>query len=137
MVSEFPTNATEGFPTKETLLNEAREFVKESNIQLARLHRSALMAKAALGPLVNRGDFEDYDEARLNVWEDAFDRLEAIVRASVPDLSDTRALNEIHKLLDGVEWSPDTLDGISGLVERTGRPIRDIEDLVGQMYPNI
>lgn len=61
----------------EILLIEAKGFVRESNVALARLHRNAL--EVGLGE--QRGDFEDYDEARLNVWEDAYDRLEAIANA--------------------------------------------------------
>lgn len=42
--------------------------------------------------------------------------------------SDTEALNKIHRLLDAVEWSPDTLELIALAVEKTGRPIRDLDE---------
>ena len=51
---------------------------------------------------------------------------EGQVRSKHPD---TVAMDKIHMLLDGVEWSPDTLDEIARLVEATGRLIRDPEEV--------
>lgn len=41
---------------------------------------------------------------------------------------DRAAMNTIHKLLDGVEWSADTLDEIARAVLVTGREIRSPEE---------
>jgi hypothetical protein len=38
---------------------------------------------------------------------------------------DQAALNMIHRLMDGKEWSLDTLDEIANLILTTGRKIRE------------
>jgi hypothetical protein len=43
-------------------------------------------------------------------------------------MTDTEAMALIHRALDGVEWSADTLDEIARIVERTGRVIRNSDD---------
>lgn len=35
------------------------------------------------------------------------------------------ALDQIAALLDGVEWTPDTLDAIATIIVATGREVRD------------
>ena len=42
--------------------------------------------------------------------------------------TDTEAMDRIHKYLDGVEWTPDTLDQIFGEVLATGRYVRDPDE---------
>lgn len=44
-------------------------------------------------------------------------------------MSDWKALNEIHDLMDGREWNVDTLNSIAEIVRQTGREIRDVEDV--------
>jgi len=44
-------------------------------------------------------------------------------------LSAAEALTAIRRLLDGQQWSPDTLDEIARLVRATGRQIHDLDDL--------
>lgn len=41
---------------------------------------------------------------------------------------DSEALDRIHKLLDGREWSADTLDAIADVVRSTGRVIREPQE---------
>ena len=36
------------------------------------------------------------------------------------------ALLAIQELLDGVEWTPDTLDNIAAILEQAGYRVRDI-----------
>lgn len=36
------------------------------------------------------------------------------------------ALNLIHDLLDGVEWTPETLNRIAEIMNSAGYPIRDL-----------
>ncbi len=47
----------------------------------------------------------------------------------MPRLDDHTAIEVICKLLDGVEWSPTTLDAIAETVRSTGRPVRDISEV--------
>jgi hypothetical protein len=47
----------------------------------------------------------------------------------VVSLTDTEAVDQIHKLMDGLEWSADTLDEMARLVELTGRLIQDPNDI--------
>lgn len=42
-----------------------------------------------------------------------------------PAAAAENALDAIHAELDGIEWSPDTLDRIAYIVESTGRALRD------------
>jgi hypothetical protein len=51
------------------------------------------------------------------------------------DTSDKDAMDAIHRLLDGREWSPDTLDEIANIVRQTGREVRDSGEL-DCAYPN-
>ena len=44
--------------------------------------------------------------------------------------TDTEAIDQIHRLLDGEEWESQTLEDIARLVELTGRIIRDPNDEV-------
>ena len=44
--------------------------------------------------------------------------------------TDTEAIDQIHRLLDGEEWESQTLEDIARLVELTGRIIRDPNDKV-------
>ena len=46
-------------------------------------------------------------------------------------LSDTEALNRIHECLNGLEWSPDTLEAIAALIEATYRDSLDCPALAG------
>ena len=46
--------------------------------------------------------------------------------------TDTEAIDQIHRLLDGEEWEPQTLEDIARLVELTGRIIRDPNDEVAE-----
>lgn len=39
------------------------------------------------------------------------------------------ALDQIALLLDGTEWSPDTLEGIANIIRGTGRVVRDPDDV--------
>lgn len=39
-----------------------------------------------------------------------------------------RVVDEIHALLDGKEWSADTLEAIAEVLERNGFHIRNFED---------
>jgi hypothetical protein len=43
--------------------------------------------------------------------------------------TDEQRLDAIARELDGVEWSPDTLDVIANLIRASGRQVRDIEDM--------
>lgn len=45
-----------------------------------------------------------------------------------PRLSDTEAMDAIHRVMSGVMWSPDTLDDICELVHATGRTIAPPDD---------
>jgi hypothetical protein len=45
-----------------------------------------------------------------------------------PTLGDRRILLAIQKLMDGVEWTPDTLDSIAELLNDNGYPLRDLEE---------
>jgi hypothetical protein len=40
-------------------------------------------------------------------------------------MDDTEAMNAIHALMDGTEWSADTLEEIADVVLATGRTITD------------
>ena len=44
-------------------------------------------------------------------------------------MDDHDLLLEIQQLLDGVEWTPDTLDSIAALMIASGYRIRDLEDV--------
>lgn len=46
-----------------------------------------------------------------------------------PEITASTALREIHKILDGVEWSPDTLDEIARVVIRAGYEIHDSNEV--------
>jgi len=49
----------------------------------------------------------------------------SVIKAPVAKLTDTQAMARIHELMDGTEWSADTLDLICNVVLDTGRVIRD------------
>jgi len=40
-------------------------------------------------------------------------------------MTDSEALDAIHEILDGCEWSADTLDEIAYIIRQTGRPINE------------
>ena len=42
-------------------------------------------------------------------------------------MDDTKAMDEITKIMSGQEWSPDTLDYIAEVVRETGREIKETE----------
>ena len=44
------------------------------------------------------------------------------------EVDDYTALEAIHSLLDGMEWSGDTLDQVAQVLQKTGRPVRDVLD---------
>jgi len=44
-------------------------------------------------------------------------------------MDDHTLLLAIHELLDGVEWSPDTLEQIAQLMMDSGYRIRDVDDV--------
>ena len=44
-------------------------------------------------------------------------------------ISDEVAMEKIHMLLDGEEWSPDTVMWIAQVVEFTGREINDCNEV--------
>jgi hypothetical protein len=43
-------------------------------------------------------------------------------------MTDHDAMLAIQELLDGVEWSPNTLSEVAWILERAGYRVRDIED---------
>lgn len=43
--------------------------------------------------------------------------------------TDTEAMNRIHALMDGQEWSLDTLQDIAEVVQLTGRVIREPHEM--------
>ena len=43
-------------------------------------------------------------------------------------MTDHNALHRIQELLDGVEWTPDTLEAIADIVREAGYKVRDLED---------
>jgi hypothetical protein len=43
--------------------------------------------------------------------------------------SDHNALLAIQELLDGVEWTPDTLDNIAEILTRAGYRVRDLNEV--------
>lgn len=43
-------------------------------------------------------------------------------------MSNDDALLAIQELLDGVEWTPDTLDEIARIMREAGYRIRDLDD---------
>ena len=43
-------------------------------------------------------------------------------------MTDHNALLRIQELLDGVEWTPDTLEAIADIVREAGYKVRDLED---------
>jgi uncharacterized membrane protein len=43
-----------------------------------------------------------------------------------------KIINDIHALLDGKEWSPDTLDRISGILLNAGYKIRSPERIASE-----
>lgn len=40
-------------------------------------------------------------------------------------MDDHQIVRAIQKLMDGVEWSPDTLDSIADLLNENGYPLRE------------
>ena len=44
-------------------------------------------------------------------------------------MNDHEALLAIQELMDGVEWSPDTLDEIAAVMRRAGYRIRDTDGI--------
>lgn len=44
-------------------------------------------------------------------------------------MNDSQTLWAIRDLMDGQEWTPDTLNQIADLVRATGRDIRDTEEI--------
>jgi hypothetical protein len=45
-------------------------------------------------------------------------------------ITETAALAAIQAVLDGVEWTPDSLDAIATILVEAGYPVRDIIDEV-------
>lgn len=43
-------------------------------------------------------------------------------------IGDERAMTLIHEVMNGEEWSPDTLDAIAEIVRLTGREIADCNE---------
>jgi hypothetical protein len=43
-------------------------------------------------------------------------------------MSPHEALMAIRELMDGVEWTPDTLDKIAQILNRTGYTVRDLNE---------
>jgi hypothetical protein len=44
-------------------------------------------------------------------------------------MTDHEIVVAIHKLLDGVEWTPDTLQTIATILNEAGYSIRDLNDV--------
>lgn len=68
----------------------------------------------------------DCEVARVEDRHDSSVKAEEESRAAseAPALwSDAEAMNAIHRIMSGVEWSPDTLDEIGLVVEWSGREI--------------
>ena len=42
--------------------------------------------------------------------------------------ADSEALHSIHALMDGTEWSADTLQDIAAVLKRAGLPVREPAD---------
>lgn len=51
--------------------------------------------------------------------------------ASARRITDAEAIRQIHAVLDGTEWDPDTFNFIAGVIEATGREIREPGDTDG------
>lgn len=43
-------------------------------------------------------------------------------------MNDNEALLEIQELMDGVEWTPSTLDEIANILQQAGYRVRDIDE---------
>lgn len=44
------------------------------------------------------------------------------------------ALDQIADQLDGVEWTPDTLDAIATIIVATGRQVRDPSEMLASCF---
>lgn len=44
-------------------------------------------------------------------------------------MTDSQAMEAIHALLDGVEWTQDTIENVAGFVQATGREIRPPQEV--------
>ena len=44
------------------------------------------------------------------------------------NMSDNEIVLAIEELLDGTEWTPDTLDQIAALLQANGYRVRDLDD---------
>jgi hypothetical protein len=50
------------------------------------------------------------------------------VREGLGRLTKAQALDRIHELLDGQEWSPETISEIADVLRRAGLEVHDVED---------
>ena len=60
------------------------------------------------------------------MWARVVGRSTASADMDKREITDQEAMEAIHALLSGKEWTSETLDMIAALVRLTGRAIRDI-----------
>jgi hypothetical protein len=69
-------------------------------------------------------DDEDY------CWEEGLASANSVLDLDPRKIEDEDAVAEIHKVMDGKEWTPDTLDYIADVIRLTGRDIRDCNEVI-------
>jgi hypothetical protein len=57
---------------------------------------------------------------------------EIVIGEPDDELGEVDAMIEIQRLLDGEEWSPDTLDAIAEICRRAGYPVRDTSETTAE-----
>ena len=121
---EFDNSEAREVSSLEWSLDNVRTREEEDAISKKWAESGAILRGAALSGAILRG--ADLRGADLTGRTPTTTRAE-VSGGTIMNAAD--ALLAIQELMDGVEWTPATLDEIANILDRAGYPVRDISEV--------